>query len=137
MNAAVLSQAGTAYEVRCELAKEQRDSRDEDIKTRADELAAQMVADMTPDADRALREALEMREFDDTILDILHALLWRPALASTATMVGDLKARLRDLAAVDCDVYDAALKQATEEIDHPEGYVPCDGEDDYDFGGAL
>ena len=41
--AAVLSQAGTAYEVRCELAKEQRDSRDEAIKTRADELAAQEV----------------------------------------------------------------------------------------------
>ncbi len=136
MNSAVLSQAARAFETRAELAKEQRETRDEAITMRADEIAAQMVADMTPTADRALRDALESPTLDDMILDILHAMLWRPALASTAAMVGDFKARLRDMAAVECNVYDAALNQAAEEIDHPEGYVPCDGEDDYDLGGA-
>lgn len=109
------------------------EGRAEWIAERAATLADAMAR--SPAADRALREALESDEFNDTILDILHAMLWRPALASTAKMVGDLKARLHDLAVVDCNIYDAALRQATEEIDHPEGYVPCD--DDFDFGGAA
>ena len=112
-----LTQAGRQYERSLELMNEWIEEREEAIQARTDQIAEQMVRDRTPMADRALRELLESREFDDTILDLLHAMLWQPADSATAEKASAFKARLLDLAAMECNVQDEARAQAEKEID--------------------
>ena len=86
-------------------------------QARTDQIAEQMVRDMTPAAERALREALESRKFDDTILNLLHAMLWQPTAKETLERVDAFKSGLTYLAVLDYNVLNAARAQAEKEID--------------------
>ena len=115
-----LTQAGRNYERSLERMNEWIEEREEAIQARTDQIAEQMVCDRTPTVDRALRELLESPEFDDQVLDLLHAMLWHTADCYTAQhehKLVVLKSRLLDLAAMECNVQDEARAKAEKEID--------------------
>ena len=112
-----LIQAGRNYERSLEMMNEWIDEREEVIQARTDQIAEQMVRDMTPMAKRALREALEAREFDGMLLDLMHAMLWHGADSVAARKTSTFKARLCELAALEYTVQDEARAKAKKEID--------------------
>lgn len=91
------------------------EARQDWIDTRAEQIAKDMVAQRTPRGLQALRYALGCREIDEQIFDLLHAMLWSPDASDTARLVGNIKARLLDLAALDGEVMGPALKIAEAE----------------------
>lgn len=112
-----LTQAGRQYERSLELMNEWIEEHEEAIIARGDQIAEQMVRDRTPTAERAMRELLASDEFDGELLELLHSFLWDHHVVAVKK-AREVKARLLDLAAMECNVQAEARAQAEKEIDH-------------------
>ena len=112
-----LTQAGRNYERSLEMMNDGIDEREKAIQERTDQIAEQMVRDRTPTVERALRKLLEAGKFDDTILDLMHAMLWSTSDLYVRHRISQFKTRLLDRAPRECNVRDAARAQAKKEID--------------------
>ena len=86
------------------------------VQTRTEQIAGQLVRDLSPMAIDPLRYALESPVLDETVLDTLHAMLWEPASARTADMVRTLKAQVQDCAASDIGPLAYAREHAEREM---------------------
>lgn len=89
-----------------------------------DERAKSIVAAQVMRRDAAIiermRDLLESRQFDDLVLDLLHAMLWHPEDESTREQAGDMRAALLDAAQDDYYLLHLATPEATRQYDEQE-----------------
>lgn len=91
--------------------------REDWIDERAKSLVAAKIMRRDPSVIERMRELLESRQFDDLVLDLLHAMLWHPEAEATREQAGDMRAALLDAAQDDYYLLHLATPQAERQYD--------------------